>query len=309
MSGVSVLTIARGRDAALANVVRGLCRQTVLPDELVIARMQDAPYELPDAPFPIRQIHVSGEELPLSNARNAAARAATRDSLVFLDADCIPAPDLVREYRSGIEAWSGILMGEVMYLPSGALDGGIDYAAFAAASEKHSDRRGPPEDGIDICNDYRCFWSLNFGLSRAAFELIGGFDERYSGYGGEDTDFGKTAVVAGLPIGWLKGGRVYHQYHAHHMPPIHHLHAVVRNALKFEEKWGYRTMGHWLYAFGLMGLLDEDESGALRILREPNDADRALSSQSEGMPYVNTARVIRALQAMKETASPRIAAE
>ncbi|WP_237763612.1 glycosyltransferase family 2 protein, partial [Falsirhodobacter sp. alg1] len=77
---------------------------------------------------------------------------------------------------------------------------------------------------------------------------MGGFDERFTGYGGEDTDFGKTLSMAGQRIGWIAGAKVYHQYHPHHMPPVHHLHSVVRNAELFAEKWGYRTMEHWLYA-------------------------------------------------------------
>ena len=114
---------------------------------------------------------------------------------------------------------------------------------------RHSDRRGPPSHGLEICADYRCFWSLNFALSRRMFVTSGWFDERYVGYGGEDTDFAKGLSIAGTPLAWLKGATAYHQYHPHHMPPIHHLESVVRNAELFESKWGYRTMGHWLYAF------------------------------------------------------------
>ena len=54
MRDVSVLTIARGREAHLHNVIRGLAAQTVPPRELVIAAMQDELYDgLPDVPFPI----------------------------------------------------------------------------------------------------------------------------------------------------------------------------------------------------------------------------------------------------------------
>ena len=115
----------------------------------------------------------------------------------------------------------------------------------------------PPASGLEICPDYRCFWSLNFAIRRATFLATGGFDERYTGYGGEDTDFGKILDQGGIPIAWMKGGLAYHQYHPHHMPPVHHLDSVVRNAELFEAKWGYRTMGHWLYAFKVMGLIDD----------------------------------------------------
>ncbi|MGR6330248.1 glycosyltransferase family 2 protein [Sphingomonas sp. XXL09] len=306
MTSVSVVTLAKGRPDHLANVVIGLSRQTHLPIELVVAVMQDQLYVLPDAPFPIRQMQVTAETLPLAMARNVAAGASGGDILVFLDMDCIPAPELVADYVAMMAECDGLLMGEVMYLPGGATAGDWRYDAFAAVAEKHSDRRGPPPEGWEICTDYRCFWSLNFAMRRDTFLSTGGFDERYAGYGGEDTDFGKTLDAAGVPIAWIKGGLAYHQYHPHHMPPVHHLDSVVRNAQLFEAKWGYRTMGHWLHAFRLMGLIDDTPGRPIRIVRRPDDGDLSLTGQQSHQPYANTARVLQLLEA--EAASRAIVA-
>lgn len=296
---VSVLTIARGRAAHLANLMRGLARQTVLPDELVIGAMAAAPYDdLPEMPFPVRQLLVPGDPIPLARARNAVANAATGDALLFLDVDCIPDAPFVAEYPAALEAWDGVLMGEVMYLPKGLTDGGWTFDRFAAAAERHSDRQGPPPSGIRPCNDYRCFWSLNFAMSAATWRASGGFCEDYAGYGGEDTDYGRVLDDAGIPIGWMKGGRVYHQYHPHHMPPVHHLDSILRNTLVFKERWGQFTMGHWLHAFEMMGLVARTGDGYLK-LRDPDDADRALTEQQAHMPYANSARVIRLLEARR----------
>jgi hypothetical protein len=297
MTTISAVTLAKGRADHLANVVIGLSRQTQLPTELIVAVMQPERYELPEAPFPIRQIMVAGEELPLAAARNRAAHEASGDILVFLDMDCIPAPELIADYSGFMTGFDGLLMGEVLYLPGGATQGDWNSDAFAKVAVKHSDRRGPPPDGIEICQDYRCFWSLNFAMRRATFLNVGGFDERYFGYGGEDTDFGKTLSKAGVPIAWAKGGLAYHQYHPHHMPPVHHLESVVRNAQLFEAKWGYRTMGHWLYAFKLMGLIEDLPGHPVRILRAPGEEDLALTGQQSHQPYANTARVLRWLEA------------
>jgi hypothetical protein len=270
MLSISVVTLAQGRSAHLANMVLGLMRQTQRPLELVVARMQAEPYNLPEAPFPIRQIALPADPLPLAAARNRAVAEAVGE---------------------------GILMGEVLYLPGDATQGEWTTEAFAAIAEKHSDRQGPPAGDIEICSDYRCFWSLNFAMRRATFLRTGGFDEGYTGYGGEDTDFGKTLDQQGVAIAWVRGGRAYHQYHPHHMPPIHHLDSVVRNAERFEAKWGYRTMGHWLYAFRRMGLIDDTPGRPIRILREPNADDLALTGQESHQPYSNTASVLRALDA------------
>ncbi len=296
MSSVSVATLARGRPDHLHNVVLGLGRQIQPPLELIVTVMQDQPYELPAATFPIRQIMMAGEQLGLAAARNAAARAATGEVLVFLDMDCIPAPGLVADYARELSGLDGLLMGEVLYLPGGGAAAGWRCEDFPAMAVRHSDRRGPPPVGVELCNDYRCFWSLNFAMRRDTFLSAGGFDERYRGYGGEDTDFGKALGRQDIPIAWMKGGLAYHQYHRHHMPPVHHLDSVVRNAQLFELKWGYRTMGHWLHAFRLMGLIDDTPGRPIRILRRPDADDFTLTGQQDHQPYANTTRVIRILE-------------
>ena len=297
MSTVSVVTLAKGRSSHLRNVLRGLERQTQKPAEFVVAVMQDALYDLPEVGFPVRQIRVEGTELPLAAARNRGVAASSGEAIAFLDVDCIPTPGFVAEYAQGLSQLDGLLMGEVLHLPEHATLSDWDYDDLARVAEKHSDRRGPPASGIEICTDYRCFWSLNFAIRRATFEAVGGFDERYTGYGGEDTDFGKLLDRRGLPIAWMKGALAYHQYHPHHMPPIHHLDSVVRNAELFEAKWGYRTMGHWLYAFKVMGLIDDTPDRPIRILRRPDAADLALTGQQSHQPYTNSASVIRHLEA------------
>ncbi len=105
----------------------------------------------------------------------------------------------------------------------------------------------------------------------------------------------------------MKGGLAYHQYHRHHMPPVHHLDSVVRNAQLFEAKWGYRTMGHWLHAFRLMGLIDDAPGAPIRILRRPDADDLALTGQQDHQPYSNTTSVIRLLEARAGKAAARTA--
>ncbi len=306
MPTVSVVTLAKGRPAHLRNVLRGLERQTQPPVEFIVAVMQDVPYDLPETSFPVRQIPVAAAELPLAAARNRGVAAASGETIAFLDVDCIPTPDLVADYARALTELDGLLMGEVLHLPERAAAGDWTYPDLARVAQRHSDRRGPPPIGIEICNDYRCFWSLNFAIRRSTFEAIGGFDERYTGYGGEDTDFGKLLDGRGIPIAWMKGALAYHQYHPHHMPPVHHLDSVVRNAELFEAKWGYRTMGHWLHAFRMMGLIDDTPDRPIRILRRPDAADLALTKQQGHQPYANTASVIRHLEDQEQEREGKI---
>ncbi|MGB7409239.1 MAG: galactosyltransferase-related protein [Pontixanthobacter sp.] len=301
---ISVCTLAHGRDEHLCNLVRGLQMANEQPHELVIAVMQDREYDLPATRFPVRQIVMGSTDTPLAHARNVAAETAKGELLVFQDVDCIPHPDLLGDYRAACDATSGVFMGEVGYLPKGAVEQRLDFDAFDRVAVKHSERAGPPEAAVGPCNDYRCFWSLNFALRKEDFALVGGFDEHYVGYGGEDTDFGRMIAENDIPIWWVRGAKSYHQYHSHHMPPVHHLDSVLANAMVFQRKWGRPTMEHWLRAFTLMGLIERAGDG-FRKLREPNEDDLALTRQQADQPFASSAAILDFLedQAASETKS------
>ena len=310
---VSVCTLAHGRDDHLRNLVRGLSASTRAPDELVIAVMQDEPYDLPSTDFPVRQIVMGSRDFSLAKARNTAAFAAESEFLVLLDVDCIPSPTLIADYLAVAASYDGVFMGEVGYLPQGATRAGIDFEKFKTVSVKHSERAGPPAGPVGPCRDYRCFWSLNFALRAETFANIGGFDTDYEGYGGEDTDFARMVVSAGMPLWWVKGAKAYHQQHAHHMPPVHHLDSVLANVAVFQRKWGEPTMQHWLRAFTLMGLVERSGEG-WRKLREPGEAELALTRQQENAPYASSNDVLEWLEEREAERSanreaPSIAAE
>ncbi len=293
---ISVCTLAHGREGHLQNLVKGLNASSLPPRELVVAVLQDQPYDLPETAFPVRQIMLNGEGLCLSAARNRAAAEAKGAYLVFLDVDCIPHPDLLHDYAAALRSRDGVLMGEVGYLPASAPLDVLDFAALDRMAVRHSERPGPPSEPIGRCRDYRCFWSLNFAMSAGLFRAIGGFDEGYRGYGGEDTDFGRSCAELGVELFWVRGAKAYHQYHPHHMPPVHHLDSVLSNAEYFRSKWGQPTMQHWLRAFRLMGLAEPGPAGWRRI-RTTREDDLALTRQQQHQPYASSALVLKQLEA------------
>tara|TARA_R110002072_G_scaffold138109_5_gene281180 strand:+ start:15037 stop:15975 length:939 start_codon:yes stop_codon:yes gene_type:complete len=287
----SICTIAHGRPDHLANLVRGLNHNRRPPGELVIAVMQDQRYDLPATGFPTRQVMLGTGDISSAGARNAAAAKASGDLLIFLDADCIPSPKLIDDYALAAALNDGVLMGEVGYLPKGAANDGIDYTRFESEAVEHSEHTGPPPGMVGHCGDYRCFRSLNFALSKPTFASLGGFDARYAGNGGQDSDFGRTAISNGVPLWLARGAKAYHQYRSHHMPPVHQLDSVLADAAMFHEKWGEPTMQNWLRAFELMGLIEREGSG-WRKLREPGEAELALTHQQADRPFASSAAVL-----------------
>ena len=271
---ISVCTIVAGRAAHLANQARGLAASGTPPGEWVVVGMNEYP-DPPEAGVPA----VTGRadaagRLPLAEARSRSAELASGDVLVFLDVDCIPAPDMLGAFAATLAAADGLWMGDVRYLPKGAAAGEWTAADLEAAAVPHP--LLPRLEGRPLPSDrYELFWSLCFACTKATWDRIGGFDPSFGGYGGEDTDFAFSAREAGVPFGHCPA-RAYHQHHAVCQPPLNHLASIVENARRFRGKWGAWPMEKWLRQFAEAGHVTFDPAAdRLEVLREPTEAEVA----------------------------------
>lgn len=212
--------------------------------------------------------------LRLAAARNAAADRAVElggDLLVFLDADCVPGPELLQRYQAAaVRHPDAVLCGPVTYLPPDAPVG--DPAALAAATRPHPARPAPPAGAVVLADpaDYPLFWSLSFALTADRWTRGPRFDERYQGYGGEDTDYAFALRSAGIPLAWVGGAHAYHQYHPTSSPPWQHLDDILRNGALFADRWGSWPMEGWLRAFAETGAVQHDGTGWRRSETQPS---------------------------------------
>lgn len=194
----------------------------------------------------------------LARARNrGAAEAIARgnDVIVFLDADCVAGGDLVPLYMKALAEHPGaVVAGPVTYMKEGELR--------TVRPDPHPARPNPPAGKVQQAEDYNLFWSLSFACTAHTWERIvesfGGFDEAYSGYGGEDTDFAWNLREHGFDLLWVGGAHAYHQWHPVSSPPWEHLDDILRNADIFHSKWGTWPMEGWLRAF--------EEAGAIALI-------------------------------------------
>lgn len=276
--GVSVLTLVKGREGHLANLLAGLARGTRMPDRLVVVDMGEAPAAIPPLPFPVLHHRMPDPGLPLARARNAAAALAETPLLVFLDVDCIPAANLVAALAADAAAQDALICCEIRYLPPGVTD--TAEPALLAAGQPHAERRFPAAGIVPEANA-GLFWSLAFAVRQAAFERLGGFDEGFTGYGGEDTDFAFRARDAGLPLLFTASTLAFHQHHTVHEPPLQHFADIVANAARFRARHGFWPMDGWLDAFARMGLIAPPYGEALRVLRAPTAAEVAAARRPD----------------------------
>ncbi|MGB7818484.1 MAG: galactosyltransferase-related protein [Ornithinibacter sp.] len=287
---LAVVTIVHGRHEHLVGQLRGLLSGSRAPDLHVVVAMDDHSVDelvggAGSARWPTRVVHVPRDSgrLPLAAARNrgvAEAIAAGCQELVLLDVDCIPDGDLLRRYsevlQDGLDPPTGVigpahgagpvvLCGEVRYLPA-STGGDPTDPAWLAAARPHPARPVVPPGAVRPDDDVTLFWSLSFAMTDTDWCAVGGFDESYVGYGGEDTDFGQRLRRAGGRLLWVGGAMAFHQHHPVQSPPVQHLEDIVRNANLFAARWGWWPMEGWLAEFQAAGLAARSRDGRWHVV-------------------------------------------
>jgi hypothetical protein len=271
---VSVLTLVKGREGHLRHLLAGLVGGQRWPDRCVIVDMGERPLALPELPFPVTLHRMPQAGLPLAAARNAAAQLAGTPALIFLDVDCIPAPDLVARLAQDVARAAALVCCEVLYLPAQAASAGADPQRLRALGKRHPLRQFPAA-GMRQEANAGLFWSLAFASRRSVFERLGGFDEAYVGYGAE-----------AVPLLFTASTVAFHQHHPIYDPPLQHFSDIVANANRFRQRHGIWPMDGWLQAFAAMGLIAPPPAqGALTVLRPPSAAEIAGAAQSATEAY------------------------
>jgi len=259
---IAVLTLVKGRKDALLNLINGLSINASKEIELIVVHMNEDTYDLPTAPFPIYSISFNSEEdLPLAKARNLAISKTKAHHCIFLDVDCIPAANFIQAYADAFKKGNKLWSGQIRYLSKG-------FPPELKSSELEEWSKPDPIRGQLETIPYELFWSLNFGCSQSLFQKIGGFDESYTGYGAEDTDFSFMARAQSVELAAVNA-IAYHQPHASYSPPLNHLEDIVNNAKVFYHKWQCWPMEGWLKQFAELGYISWN-SNELEVISYPD---------------------------------------
>lgn len=153
-------------------------------------------------------------------ARNLGARASAAPILAFVDQDCVPEPGYLQQMVAAASSPWSMVLGHRRHAD---LEGWSpdDVGRWLGDSRRAPDPWAEPQwllDGYARTADltepdaraYQLVISAVLTLHRDLFELIGGFDEGFQSYGGEDWDLGHRALVAGADTRWLPDAVVWH---------------------------------------------------------------------------------------------------
>lgn len=258
------------RKTNLINCLKGIQGQLPSPKEVIIVNMGEV-LEMeysPSVNFRFIQYNANWKFLPVAAARNLGASLAKTKYLVFLDVDCIPASGFCNTMLQVLSRTNALVMGTPRYMLCQVEDE-FNGRSLASSSVLHPSR--PVVNGYRFEKRYELLWSLCFAIPQESYDLIGGFDENYSGYGCEDTDFALKAKEMNIPF-YLSSAEVFHQQHPIYVPPLNNIESIVLNCNRFKSKWGYWPMSGCLLDFHNLGLIQwhKEQDCPITILQLPS---------------------------------------
>jgi glycosyltransferase involved in cell wall biosynthesis len=219
---LSVVVPTVGRPGSLARCLAGLAAQDVEASfEIVV--VDDAPSGCRRpvvGPHPARVIRSGGRGA--AAARNAGARAARGDVLLFLDDDVVPAPDLVRRHLAHHDNETDLIL--IGRCPPRPPRHGLTNSAAALWWEDRF--REMAESAALTFTDVL---SGNTSIRRARFLSLGGFEDGLGNLRREDWHWGIQMLRAGLSVAFDPHAIAVHEFE---------LTAAVRIAAAFAEGRG-----------------------------------------------------------------------
>ncbi|MSQ97933.1 MAG: glycosyltransferase [Xanthomonadales bacterium] len=139
-----------------------------------------------------------------ASARNAGARRARGDYLLFIDDDCVPGP-------KWMECIAAALGDEPRLAVGGRCRNGLETNIFASAQQMlmdylHQHYNNDPTHA-------RFCPSNSLAVPRQAFLDLGGFDTGFSFAGGEDRDFSARWIESNAQLVFSTDVHVLHMHH------------------------------------------------------------------------------------------------
>lgn len=214
-----IVTTAPGREENLAYCLRSLYQQSLVPTEVIVTDDGTGSAAIAEQwadRLPLTYLSRPNDKT-VARSRNLAAARATQPFLVILDGDILLNPEGLAAYQTHFESrpdalWSGFFGNNFQYESASYWfdERRVNYVdkRFEACFVK----KFYPFAHL-LLNPALNYWGGNMGIPKTQYDLLGGFDESYTGWGGEDIEFALRAIKAGCELHFSVDAWAEHQIH------------------------------------------------------------------------------------------------
>jgi GT2 family glycosyltransferase len=217
LPSVSVVIAHYAQPAELARTLLALERQDYPSHLLEIVVADDGSPEPPVVGDNVRVVTQPDLGFRVSAARNRGVAATHNDVLVFLDADTTPEPDYLRHIvRLQALTWDAVTVGRRRHADLAAVPLQALIAEAGRANELDEPvwlREAYARTGDLLDADHRAYRFVIGAVvacTRRFFDEVGGFDESFTRYGGEDWEWAYRAWLRGAVLAHVPAAVAWH---------------------------------------------------------------------------------------------------
>ena len=200
---------------ALKKVLEGVERQTVMPDEIIIAddgSREDTVAFIQQyserSKVPVRHVWHEDKGFRRSMILNKAVAKATSDYIIEMDGDVIPERHFIEDHIQVARRGTFVCGGRVMLEEDGAIASSHYLNCIRSRVLRSLFLR------FNTTYNVRHIKGCNLAYWRDDFIAVNGYDESFEGWGSEDHEFTSRLLFSGVNYRMLKfGGIIYHLYH------------------------------------------------------------------------------------------------
>jgi glycosyltransferase involved in cell wall biosynthesis len=205
---VSVVIPFHNAEKTLALCLDAVCRQSPAQDEIILIdnNSSDGSKQIVNSFIEtfghLRISYVSEKNPGPSPARNAGARLAQGEWLIFTDADCVPSPTWISDYQAHFsDARLGAVAGCIQpYPPSNMVQKAISLFTLPPITKESMHSASNLREGF--------YPTANLAVKREIFDHVGGFNESLRV--GEDHELCHKIYSAGYKIKAIETAVVEH---------------------------------------------------------------------------------------------------
>jgi GT2 family glycosyltransferase len=224
---VSIIIPTKDKISRLRLVLYALALQITEKHEVIVVAdgcNQDTLLEFQKINLPFQPVLVRcGLSVGRAAARNEGIQRASGEILIFMDDDRIPGPDFIQGHIQAHRKKHCMVSGKRMqlFLTEEFINQLGDYKEFNAQIEKTllaAKQDITWQNKAYLINTFSPIpWfacvSSNLSVKRSDMIEVGMFDEKFSGWGWEDTDLGYRFVKNKIPMVRLSSAINYHIVH------------------------------------------------------------------------------------------------